>query len=225
MRKATKAAIATSAALLGAALIPGIATAEGQNEVRPGTPIFNDGGRCTMGIVGTANKDDVGQVGIGITAGHCGEVGDKLTFGSGSPLGTVVASHTDNMLTILGNDWAAVELDPGVKPVSTTTNGQKITGTEDVDLWFGDLGRPVTNDGSTTGPGNNGIILFNTGNEIVHTAIPLPGDSGGPISSGDTTVGIVSRLSLLPPLPVSQNAGAAIEQFNNLGGYGDFVFS
>lgn len=160
----------------------------------PGTPIYlGENMMCTLGAAGT---DAQGRK-VGITAGHCGQPGDKVWSADSwqvGPTGTVVAS---NQL----HDYSVIELGADAA-ISRTYNGVTVN--------------------SVGGPVAPGDILCKQGVATGHTCgnvwaaddqvqisqlCAMVGDSGAPVLAGDRLVGMVSggvlpdqRLSCQTPL-------------------------
>ena len=160
----------------------------------PGTPIYlGENMMCTLGAAGT---DAQGRK-VGITAGHCGQPGDKVWSADSwqvGPTGTVVAS---NQL----HDYSVIELGADAQ-ISRTYNGVTVN--------------------SVGGPVAPGDILCKQGVATGHTCgnvwaaddqvqisqlCAMVGDSGAPVLAGDRLVGMVSggvlpdqRLSCQTPL-------------------------
>ncbi|HHU68566.1 MAG TPA: serine protease [Corynebacterium sp.] len=145
----------------------------------PGTPIVVGKSKmCTIGVVGT---DAEGRK-VGITAGHCGDPGEKVWSADSWQVGasgTVVAS---NKL----HDYSVVELGSNTQ-ISRTYNNVTVN--------------------SLGGPARPGDILCKQGVATGHTCgnvwtsdaevqisqlCAMVGDSGAPVMAGDRMVGIVS---------------------------------
>lgn len=169
--------------LIAAAATPGIAVTQadpapavlgGSSGIRlPGNAV------CSLAAIG---HDREGRL-IGLTAGHCAEVGDEVSAeknpGAGV-LGTVTASvfRTDA-------DYAVIQFDPGkVNPVRSV-GGTTIAG----------VGGPpppgavVCANGRSSGF-DCGVVWSTMGAVTLTQVCSQPGDSGGPVTAGDQLVGL-----------------------------------
>lgn len=187
----------------------------------PGTPIVVGKSKmCTIGVVGT---DAEGRK-VGITAGHCGDPGEKVWSADSWQVGasgTVVAS---NKL----HDYSVVELGSNTQ-ISRTYNNVTVN--------------------SLGGPARPGDILCKQGVATGHTCgnvwtsdaevqisqlCAMVGDSGAPVMAGDRMVGIVSggvlsdqRFSCRTPLQgqlfmptVSTSMDTVLRDLDSRGGVG-----
>ncbi|MFI6286212.1 S1 family peptidase [Streptomyces sp. NPDC051018] len=156
-----------------------------------GDAIHNDGGRCSLGF--NVVKDGAPHF---LTAGHCGAVGSRWSASPGGPdLGRMVDSRFP------GDDFALVAYTAGgLQPseVNLYDGGtQRITGAAEATV-----GMPVRRSGSTTRvhdgqvTGLDATVNYGNGdivNGLVETSVCAePGDSGGPLFSGDRAVGLTS---------------------------------
>lgn len=158
-----------------------------------GDPIFGNGSRCSLGF-----NVQVQEVRGFLTAGHCGEVGSGWTEDQqgGTPLGTTAVSEFP------GSDFAVVTYeDQNAEAPGTVDLGdgstQAITGAAEASV-----GMPVQRSGSTTGLAEGQVTgldaTVNYGNGDIVTGLietdvcAEPGDSGGPLFSGESAVGLTS---------------------------------
>lgn len=139
-------------------------------------------GLCTLTAVGYNHAGSL----VALTAGHCGQVGDRIAAeyqpGAGI-IGRFVYSSPISDISVIDLD------DSKVAPLrtvgATTING---IGTPPA------LGTIVCKEGRTTG--NTCGITWGYDHvygEVVEHACSMPGDSGGPLVVGDRLVGLVSN--------------------------------
>lgn len=105
MRKILVTALAAMAVAI--ATIAGAPTAVASPSLVSGSAIYMDRGteglaRCTLGFV-LPGKDGLAE---GLTAGHCGKVGDAVT----NEGGVVIGSYVDSIETNFGEDIARIRL-------------------------------------------------------------------------------------------------------------------
>lgn len=198
---------------------------EVQNQDRslygPGVPIFvGDQMMCTLGVVGT---DAEGRK-VGITAGHCGNPGDKVWSADSWQVGASGTVTASNRL----HDYSVIELGSNTE-ISRTYNGVTVNS----------LGGPVA-------PGDmlckQGVATGNTCGQVwaadeglqISQLCAMVGDSGAPVLAGDRMVGMVSggvfgdqRFSCQTPLQgqlfmptVSTNFDNVLADMDNRGGVG-----
>lgn len=142
---------------------------------------------CTLTTIG---NDAAGRL-VGMTAAHCGQVGDGIiaeTAPDSGVLGRIVSS--DEIL-----DFAIIEFDRGrVIPVNRVGN-TTITS----------IGLPVNfpsivcKEGRTTGRTCGWVYgdLFETRETMTQLCV-IEGDSGAPVVVGETLVGMVNAYMLVP---------------------------
>lgn len=145
----------------------------------PSTPIYlGDKMMCTLGVVGT---DEQGRK-VGITAGHCGQPGDKVWSADSwqvGPTGTVV---TSNQL----HDYSVIELGSNTE-ITRSYNGVTVNS----------VGGPVApgdvlcKQGVATGHTCGNVWAADEGLHITQVCAMM-GDSGAPVLAGDRMVGMVS---------------------------------
>ncbi|MEU5214000.1 S1 family peptidase [Streptomyces sp. NPDC020742] len=150
-----------------------------------GDAIYAPSWRCSLGF--NVRK---GSTYYFLTAGHCTDGNPPWSTGSGASLGNTVGS------SFPGNDYGIVQY-TGSASHPGTVGSQDITsaGTPSV-------GQSVTRRGSTTGIHSGKVTGLNAtvnygGGDIVSgliqtTVCAEPGDSGGPLYSGSTALGLTS---------------------------------
>lgn len=166
------------------------AASRGNSLYGPGTPIYvGDDTMCTLAVAGT---DAEGRK-VGITAGHCGEVGDEVSSADSwqvGPSGTVAATNGYY-------DYALVEFGSNAE-LTRSYNGVN------VDELGGGVaqGDTVCKHGVATG---SDCAVTWTANEEVHVSqlCAMNGDSGAPVLRDGRLVGFVSGGSI--PLPGAQH--------------------
>ncbi|MDO5032063.1 S1 family peptidase [Corynebacterium sp.] len=193
---------------------------KGTSVYGPGTPLYI--GQDTMCTLTAAGTDAEGRK-VGITAGHCGNVGDSVSSADSwqvGPTGTVV-SRNDYL------DYSVIEL--GSKATVTRSyNG--VTASE-----FGGTVAPGTvtcKRGVATGTTCG--MTYTQGKEVqVNQVCAMVGDSGAPLMRDGRIVGSVTR-GLFPGLPgcstpwqgvlhnptVATNTDAIVADLNRKGGVG-----
>lgn len=154
-----------------------------------GDAIFGQGSRCSLGFNVTRGGQD-----FFLTAGHCGNAVRNWTADARGAqfLGTTVAS------SFPGDDFALVRsAQPGDGAVNLY-NGRARDITQAGEAV---VGQPVARSGSTTGlatgrvTATNATVNFPEGTVtgmIQTTVCAEPGDSGGPLFSGSTALGLTS---------------------------------
>ncbi|MDO5513018.1 S1 family peptidase [Corynebacterium sp.] len=187
----------------------------------PGTPIFvGDQMMCTLGVVGT---DAEGRK-VGITAGHCGNPGDKVWSADSWQVGASGTVAVSNHL----HDYSVIELGSNSE-ITRSYNGVTVNR----------LGGPVA-------PGQmlckQGVATGNTCGHVwsadealqISQVCAMVGDSGAPVLAGDRMVGMISggvvadqRLSCKTPLQgglfmptVSTNLDNVLADMDKRGGVG-----
>ncbi|MEU8803123.1 S1 family peptidase [Spirillospora sp. NPDC048819] len=154
-----------------------------------GDAIFGQGSRCSLGFNVT-----VGQQDFFLTAGHCGNaVRDWTADQEGNQfLGSTVRS------SFPGDDFALVRAEQPGEGAVNLYNGQAQDITQAGEAV---VGQRVARSGSTTGLATGRVIAtgatvnFPEGTVtgmIQTTVCAEPGDSGGPLFSGDTALGLTS---------------------------------
>lgn len=166
------------------------ALTEGKALYGPGTPIYvGDDSMCTLTLAGI---DTHGRK-VGITAGHCGEVGDPVSSADAwqvGPSGTIVEKNDYY-------DYAVIEFGSNAE-VTNSYNGVTVTDTGGTV----NQGQVVCKHGVATGRSCGTTWLV--GDDIsVNQLCATAGDSGAPVMVGDRVVGYVSRGAI--PVPGAQN--------------------
>ncbi|KAB2351436.1 S1 family peptidase [Actinomadura rudentiformis] len=156
-----------------------------------GDAIFGQGSRCSLGF-----NVRRGQESFFLTAGHCGNAVRNWTADrqGGRPLGTTVAS------SFPGDDFALVRSEEGAAGEGEVNlfNGQSRDITRAGEAV---VGQNVVRSGSTTGVSTGRVTAVNatvnfpegTVTGMIQTTVCAePGDSGGPLFSGTTALGLTS---------------------------------
>ncbi|MFI1616500.1 S1 family peptidase [Streptomyces lydicus] len=150
-----------------------------------GDPIYAPSWRCSLGF-----NVRSGSTYYALTAGHCTDGNPPWTTSSGASIGPTAGS------SFPGNDYGIIKYTGSVAHAGTV-GSQDITsaGTPSV-------GQTVTRRGSTTGIHSGKVTALNAtvnygGGDIVSgliqtTVCAEPGDSGGPLYSGSTALGLTS---------------------------------
>lgn len=155
------------------------AEAEGLSLYGPGTPIYlGHNSMCTLAVAGT---DAQGRK-IGITAGHCGKVGDTVRSADSywvGDSGTVVSTGTTS-------DYSLIELGSNAT-ISNSYNG--VT----VDAVGGQVssGEHLCKNGVATGY-TCGLVWTADQRTTMSQVCATQGDSGAPLLAGTRLVGIMS---------------------------------
>lgn len=166
---------------------------------------------CTLTTIGT---DAAGRL-VGLTAAHCGDVGDGIVAENATErgaLGRIVAS--DSTL-----DFAVIEFDPSrVIPVNHVGN-TTITSVG-VPASFPSI---VCKEGRTTGRTCGWVYgdVFET-RETLSQLCVIEGDSGAPVVIGDTLVGMVNAYMLVPCVgpEIGRNMDHILAVMSERGGVG-----
>jgi hypothetical protein len=153
-----------------------------------GDAVFGGGVRCSLGF-----NVRSGSTYSFLTAGHCGAIADEwfIDQQQSRKIGDTSAS------SFPGNDYAIVRYRAGAAAPAGTVGAQDITAAADPVM-----GQPVTRRGSTTGvrsgtvTGLNSTVHYDTGETVtglIRTNICAEsGDSGGPLYTGTTALGLTS---------------------------------
>lgn len=154
------------------------AEARGVSLYGPGTPVFVDDGMCTLTAAG---YDSAGRK-IGITAGHCGQPGTRVTSADSPNVGvtgTIVRSNKDlDYAVIVFNDRAEV---------TRSYNGVTIDGVGG----RVDAGNTLCKRGVATGH-SCGITWISQPDYNINQVCARPGDSGGPVIRDGRLVGMIN---------------------------------
>ncbi|MEU5878851.1 S1 family peptidase [Spirillospora sp. NPDC047279] len=156
-----------------------------------GDAIFGQGSRCSLGFNVKRGEED-----FFLTAGHCGNAVQNWTSDQqgAQALGTTVAS------SFPGDDFALVRSEEGAAGEGEVNlfNGQTRDITEAAEAV---VGQDVVRSGSTTGVSTGQVTAVNatvnfpegTVTGMIQTTVCAePGDSGGPLFSGTTALGLTS---------------------------------
>ncbi|WFB10284.1 S1 family peptidase [Streptomyces sp. LX-29] len=159
-----------------------------QRLISGGDAIYASSWRCSLGF----NVRDSRGANYLVTAGHCTD--GAGTWYSNSGRTTVVGPTAGSSFPV--NDYGLVRYSGSVQPQGTV-GGQDITRAADPTV-----GQSVTRRGSTTGTHSGRVTALNAtvnyGNgDVVYgmiqtTVCAEPGDSGGPLYSGSTALGLTS---------------------------------
>ncbi|WP_257160357.1 S1 family peptidase [Corynebacterium cystitidis] len=145
----------------------------------PGTPIYvGEDALCTLTMAGT---DAQGRK-VGITAGHCGEVGDSVSSADSwqvGPSGTVVSKNEYL-------DYAVIELGSNAE-VTNTYNGATAHGVGGQTQ----LGQIVCKQGVASGETCGMTLLTGEDMQVSHVC-SMVGDSGAPVFYHGRVVGMIN---------------------------------
>lgn len=152
-----------------------------------GDAIYGGGYRCSLGF-----NVRSGSTYYFLTAGHCGNIASTWYANSSHTtlLGSTAAS------SFPGNDYAIVRYASSYTNHPGTVGGQDI-----ISAGNASVGQSVTRRGSTTGihsgtvTGTNATVRYSEGTVygmIQTTVCAEGGDSGGPLYSGSTALGLTS---------------------------------
>lgn len=150
----------------------------GKVEVGPSTPVFINQELCTLLVAGT----DASGRKVGVTAGHCGKVGDVVESADLYEAGVIgkVAYVNSNL------DYLIIEFNDKALPVADYGTGK-------VDVVGGTFTKQ--DELCKTGVATNLTCgkSIATGKDInVNTVCAMQGDSGAPITVGDRLVAMVA---------------------------------
>ena len=198
------------------------AMTEGKSLYGPGTPIYiNDETMCTLTMAGT----DAESRKVGVTAGHCAEVGDSVASADSwqvGPTGTVVSKNA-------ALDYSVIEFGSDAE-VTNSYNGVTAHGVGS-DVQPGDV---VCKRGVATGT-TCGMTLMKDDKIQLNQVCATVGDSGAPVFRNGQIVGAISGgirpgnvgVSCITPLQgalhvptVVSNSDAVIADMNRRGGVG-----
>ena len=164
------------------------AEAQGYSLYGPGTPIYvGEKGFCTLAFAG---YDAAGNK-VGVTAAHCGQVGEKVLSADSynlGPSGQIVARVPEK-------DYALIRFDDNAK-ITGTYNGVHVSEVGGAPLAPGEV---VAKHGVATGT-TYGVSLSNAEGLNISQLCAMNGDSGAPLLQGSKVVGMVSG-GLIPGAP------------------------
>ncbi|MFH8368121.1 S1 family peptidase [Streptomyces sp. NPDC018031] len=153
-----------------------------------GDAIYSGTGRCSLGF----NVRNSSGANYFVTAGHCTDGASTWYANSGRT--TVIGPTAGSSFPT--NDYGLVRYSGSVTP-SGTVGSQDITRAANPTV-----GQTVTRRGSTTGTHSGRVTALNAtvnygGGDVVYgmiqtTVCAEPGDSGGPLYSGTTALGLTS---------------------------------
>ncbi|MEV0122850.1 S1 family peptidase [Streptomyces sp. NPDC050703] len=159
-----------------------------QKYISGGDAIYSSTGRCSLGF----NVRN-GSTYYFLTAGHCTD--GASTWWSNSARTTVLGTTSGSSFPT--NDYGIVRYTNTSVTKSGTVGSQDITSAADPTV-----GQNVTRRGSTTGTHSGRVTALNQtvnygGGDVVYglirtTVCAEPGDSGGPLYSGSTALGLTS---------------------------------
>ena len=198
------------------------AMTNGKSLYGPGTPIYiNDQTMCTLTMAGT----DAEERKVGVTAGHCANVGDSVASADSwqvGPTGTVVSKNEEL-------DYAVIELGSDAE-VTNSYNGVTARGVGG-DVNPGDV---VCKRGVATGT-TCGVTFMDGNNIQLNQVCATVGDSGAPVFKDGKIVGAISGgyqpgnvgISCVTPLQgalhvptVVSDSDAVVADMNRRGGVG-----
>lgn len=173
-----------------------VADAAPRADVGGGSAIVVNGeAACTMTTVG---RDGSGSL-MGLTAGHCGEIGARVTLERNRGAGEIGRFVAVNERA----DYAVIRLDATkVNPVRRV-GPATISGVAKLPTPFNNVCKSGRTTGFTCGP-----VLHVNRAESISYVCAAPGDSGGPIVAGNRIVGMLNG-GLIFDLP--GGAGLVIE--------------
>ncbi|WP_080796085.1 S1 family peptidase [Corynebacterium pacaense] len=155
------------------------AESQGTSLYGPGTPIYlGEHSMCTLAVTGT---DAEGRK-IGITAGHCGKVGDSVRSADSywvGDSGTVVATGT-------GSDYSVIELGSNAA-ITNSYNGVTVDEIGGTVVGGQQLCKTGVATGRTCGP-----VWTADQRSTMSQLCANRGDSGAPVLAGTRLVGVMS---------------------------------
>ena len=163
---------------------------QGESLYGPGTPLYvNKESMCTLTVAG---NDNAGRK-VGLTAAHCGNVGDPVTSADSEqigPTGTVVSKNEDL-------DYAVIEFGSKAK-VSRSYNGVTVN-----QLGGGvKPGQQVCKQGVATGK-TCGMTYQQAKKIQINQVCAMMGDSGAPLLVDGRLVGSITGGFLPVPYPTA----------------------
>ncbi|WP_231387239.1 S1 family peptidase [Nocardia sp. BMG111209] len=188
------ASVSTGAAVLAGA---GTAAADGPAVVGGGSGVFveqlddpNSIGACTVTAVGFDADNRL----VGLTAGHCGEVGARILAEESVHSGVigVIANKS------AGGDWGVIQFDPG-RVAPTRQVAQSVINGVGAPPRVGDI---ACKNGRTTGY-TCGLVWESNPVFFRSQVCANHGDSGAPVLLGDRLVGMVIGAADVDAGPVS----------------------
>lgn len=135
---------------------------------------------CSLAAVGSDQNGDLKA----ITAGHCGEAGDKVAAENFPELGKIGEFEYSTMEP----DIAVIDLDDNKVQLLQEVGGLAITGISSTPPVFGE---EVCKNGRSTGV-TCGIVWGSDNQQILEHSCSVGGDSGGAVVRGNELVGLIS---------------------------------
>ncbi|GAA4390276.1 S1 family peptidase [Tsukamurella soli] len=203
---AALAAALTAAVAPAAAYADPVLTSVSTASIGPGSTVMTvsqmhgntaDGLGCTVGFL--AQRPDGTRVGV--YAGHCGDVGQKVVF-QNHIVGTVASSSSpkltaaETFVDTNAPDWATFTVDPAAASLMPVGRVHPLS------VGHAKVGDAVCSDGATSG-WRCGTVVDVTGSYIATTIGVSTGDSGGPLirTSDNAALGIASRAATFGNAP------------------------
>lgn len=140
----------------------------------------NSASACTLTTIGYDNKGAL----YGLTAGHCGEGGQRVISENQQNRGELGRITFSNHKL----DYAIISFDQSKVAPTRTVGGVTIRGVQTTPPNFGTI---MCKEGRTTG-NSCGVTWFSNGTEHISQICVVEGDSGSPVVVGDRLIGIVN---------------------------------
>ncbi|MGL4306729.1 MAG: S1 family peptidase [Mycobacteriaceae bacterium] len=134
---------------------------------------------CSLTAVGYNNAGSL----IGLTAGHCAHVGDRVVSEFWPEAGAIGKFVYVSQVS----DISVIDLDDAKVAPLKTVGGTTIN----VISPAPPFGTPVCKEGRSTGHTCAWVWGYSDG-DIIEQTCAIPGDSGGPLTVGDRLVGLIS---------------------------------
>jgi hypothetical protein len=140
----------------------------------------NTAAACTLTTIGTDKNGDL----YGLTAGHCGEGGQRVISEQWQNRGLVGRIAFSNHKL----DYAIIKFDNSKVTPTRTVGSVTIRGVQTTPPAVGSI---LCKEGRTTG-NTCGITWFSNGTEHISQICVVEGDSGSPVVVGDRLIGMVN---------------------------------
>jgi hypothetical protein len=140
----------------------------------------NTAAACTLTTIGTDNKGDL----YGLTAGHCGEGGQRVISEQWQNRGLLGRITFSNHKL----DYAIIKFDNTKVTPTRRVGNVTIRGVQTTPPAVGSIS---CKEGRTTG-NTCGITWFSNGTEHISQICVVEGDSGSPVVVGDRLIGMVN---------------------------------
>jgi hypothetical protein len=140
----------------------------------------NTASACTLTTIGTDSKGDL----YGLTAGHCGEGGQRVISEQRQSQGLLGSIAFSNHKL----DYAIIKFDNAKVTPTRTVGSVTIRGVQTTPPAFGSIS---CKEGRTTG-NTCGVTWFSNGTEHISQICVVEGDSGSPVVIGDRLIGMVN---------------------------------